>query len=147
MSRIEPKMFPEDPQKKGTEVIDSTDSTAINQSNGELNIDKLYPDTRPPVVQFESPYNINGGGFMKQYHFMSKPGEFPIKGRNLIDALKNGLSKLENQNRDIYNQKKQITVNLQRKSNNRENKLHKYMVKIFRIDHPVYRYKIELWKL
>ena len=90
MSRIEPKMFPDDPQKKGIEVIDSTDLTAINQSNGELNIDKLYPDTRPPVIKFESPYNINGGGFIKQYNFISKSGKFPIQGKNLIDALKNG---------------------------------------------------------
>ena len=41
--------------------------------------------------------------------------------------------------------KKQISVNLQSESN-RSNKLHKLMVKIFKIDHPVYRYKIELWK-
>jgi hypothetical protein len=77
---------------------------------------------------------------------MSKPGDFPIFGRSPIDALRNGLQKLEEDNKNIYNQRKQITVNLQKEGNNMTNKLHKYMVKIFRIDHPVYRYKIELWK-
>ena len=146
MSRVQPAMSPEDPQKKGADEISSTDKTATEQINGSINIDKLYPDTKPVIVPYESPFTINGGGCMKQYRFMSKPGEFPIPGRNPIDALRNGLAKLENENGDIYNRRKQITVNLQRESNNRANKLHKFMVKIFRIDHPVYRYKIELWK-
>lgn len=146
MSRVQPAMSPEDPQKKGADAMSSTDKTATEQVNGSINIDKLYPDTKPPIVPHESPFNINGGGCMKQYRFMSKPGEFPIPGRNPIDALRNGLAKLENENGDIYNRRKQITVNLQKESNNRANKLHKFMVKIFRIDHPVYRYKIELWK-
>ena len=146
MSRVQPAMSPEDPQQKGADAMSSTDKTATEQINGSINIDKLYPDIRPPVVQYESPFTINGGGCMKQYRFMSKPGEFPIPGRNPIDALRNGLAKLENENGDIYNRRKQITVNLQKESNNRANKLHKFMVKIFRIDHPVYRYKIELWK-
>ena len=146
MSRVQPEMNPEDPQKKGADAMASTDATAVKQANGELNIDKLYRNTTPPAVQFESPYNINGGSCMKQYRFMSKPGEFPVHGRSPIDALRNGLEKLENENRNIYNRRKQITVNLQREGNNRANKLHKFMVKIFRIDHPVYRYKIELWK-
>ena len=77
---------------------------------------------------------------------MSKPGKFGIQGKNPIDALRNGLVKLENENNNIYNQRKQITVNLQ-KEGNRINKLHKFMVKIYRINHPVYRYKIELWQL
>ena len=140
MSRKEPAMSPEDPQKKGDDAISSTDKTVTEQINGSINIDKLYPDIRPPVVQYESPFTI------KQYRFMSKPREFPIPGRSPIDALRNGLVKLENENGDIYNRRKQITVNLQRENNNRANKLHKFMVKIFRIDHPVYRYKIELWK-
>jgi hypothetical protein len=146
MSRVQPAMSPEDPQKKGADEISSTDKTATEQINGSINIDKLYPDTKPVIVPYESPFTINGGGCMKQYRFMSKPGEFQIPGRNPIDALRNGLAKLENENGDIYNRRKQITVNLQRESNNRANKLHKFMVKIFRIDHPVYRYKIELWK-
>ena len=146
MSRVQPAMSPEDPQKKGADAMSSTDKTATEQVNGSINIDKLYPDTKPPIVPYESPFNINGGGCMKQYRFMSKPGEFPIPGRNPIDALRNGLAKLENENGDIYNRRKQITVNLQKESNNRANKQHKFMVKIFRIDHPVYRYKIELWK-
>jgi hypothetical protein len=146
MSRIQPAIDPENPQKKGAEAMASTDATAVNQANGELNIEKLYPDTRPPVIQYENPYTVNGGGGMKKYRFISKPGEFPIKGRNPMDALRNGLAKLENENGDIYNRRKQITVNLQRENNNRTNKLHKFMVKIFRIDHPVYRYKIELWR-
>jgi hypothetical protein len=146
MSKKEPELSPEDPQRKGNDQIVSTDSTAINQTNGELNIDKLYPNTKTLAVLYENPYTINGGGCMKQYRFMSKPGEFQIPGRNPIDALRNGLAKLENENGDIYNRRRQISVNLQRESNNRANKLHKFMVKIFRIDHPVYRYKIELWK-
>ena len=77
---------------------------------------------------------------------MSKPGQFPIHGKNPLDALRNGLAKLESENRNIYNRRKQISVNLQKESDNRENKLHKFMVKIYKIDHPVYRYKIELWK-
>lgn len=148
MSRVQPAMSPEDPQKKDTDSIDSTDATAINQANGELNIEKLYPNTKQPVIQYESPYSINGGSaYMKQYRFISKPGKFQIPGKSPIDALRNGLEKLENENRNIYNRRKQLTVNLQREGNNRTNKLHKFMVKIFRIDHPVYRYKIELWKL
>ena len=99
--------------------------------------------TLPPVAVMKQLDNSNA---YKQYRFMSKPGEFPIPGRNPIDALRNGLAKLENENGDIYNRRKQITVNLQKENNNRANKLHKFMVKIFRIDHPVYRYKIELWK-
>ena len=146
MSRKEPAMNPEDPQKLGADSMSSTDKTATEQINGSINIEKLFPDTKPPIPAYESPYSVAGGGCMKQYRFMSKPGEFPIFGRSPIDALRNGLEKLEEDNKDIYNRKKQITVNLQREGNNRTNKLHKFMVKIFRIDHPVYRYKIELWK-
>jgi hypothetical protein len=145
MSRKEPSMDPDNPQRRGAEASSATDATAIDQANGELNIDKLFPN-KPPVPQYESPYTVNGGSCMKKYRFISKPGEFSIPGRNPIDALRNGLTKLENENGDIYNRRKQISVNLQRESNNRGNKLHKFMVKIFRIDHPVYRYKIELWK-
>lgn len=144
MSRVQPSMNPEDPTRKGTEQINATEKNAINQENSLLNIDKLFPD-KPLVPQYESPYNVNGGGNMKKYRFMSKPGEFSISGRNPMDALQNGLVKLENENADFYNQRKQITVNLQKESN-RVNKIHKFMMKIFRIDHPVYRYKIELWK-
>jgi hypothetical protein len=147
MSRKEPELSPEDPQKKGHDAMNSTNMTTNNQLNGELNIDKLYPELRSkPAVLYENPYTINGGGIMKPYHFMSKPGQFQIHGRNPLDALRNGLEKLENENRNIYNKRKQISVNLQKENNNRENKLHKFMVKIFKIDHPVYRYKIELWK-
>lgn len=147
MSRKEPQLNPEDPQKKGAESSTSTDMTAVNQVNGELNIDKLYPDVKPPIVQYENPYTINGGGkCMNQYRFMSKPGYFPIQGRNPLDALRNGLLKLENDNRNIYNTRKQISVNLQKEDSNRVNKIHKFMVKIYKIDHPVYNYKIELWK-
>jgi len=146
MSRAEPELSPEDPQKKGNDAVASTDMTTTNQANGELNIDKLYPDTKPPAVLYESPYTVNGGGFIRKYRFMSKPGQFPIHGRNPLDALRNGLVKLESENRNIYNRRKQISVNLQKESDNRENKLHKFMVKIYKIDHPVYRYKIELWK-
>lgn len=146
MSRKEPQMSPEDPQKKGADAMASTDATVINQANGQLNIDKLYPDTKPPVVQHENPFNINGGGRTRKYKFISKPGKFAIHGKNPVDALQNGLAKLESENGNIYNRKKQITVNLQKESNNRANKMHKFMVKIFKIDHPVYRYKIELWK-
>lgn len=147
MSRREPQLNPEDPQKKGNDAATSTDMTAVNQVNGELNIDKLYPDTMPPVSQYENPFTINGGGkSMKQYRFMSKPGYFPIHGRNPLDALRNGLAKLENDNQNIYNTRKKISVNLQKEDSNRVNKIHKFMVKIYKIDHPVYRYKIELWK-
>lgn len=146
MSNIEPELNPDDPQKKGNEASSSADASAGNQSNGILNIDKLYPD-KPILIPYQNPYSINGGGGgnMKQYRFISKPGKFLIHGRNPMDALRNGLDKLENENGDIYNRRRQITVNLQKESN-RENKLHKFMIKIFRIDHPVYRYKIELWK-
>jgi len=145
MSIIQPELNPENPQKIGIDEADATDQTTANLINGNLGIDKLYPDTKSFVIQYENPYTINGGSSI-QYRFMSKPGKFLIHGRNPMDALRNGLEKLENENRDIYNQIKKITVNLQRESNNRANKLHKFMVKIFRIDHPVYRYKIELWK-
>lgn len=144
MSRKEPELNPEDPQKKGNEASASTDATTTNQITGILNIDKLYQD-KPILIHYENPYTINGGGYMKQYRFISKPGKFSIQGRNPMDALRNGLEKLENENGDIYNRRRQISVNLQRESN-RENKLHKFMIKIFRINHPVYRYKIELWK-
>jgi hypothetical protein len=147
MSRKEPQLNPEDPQQKGNEATSSTDMTATNQLNGELNIDKLYPEVKDTqTIIYENPYTINGGGYMPQFRFISKPGKFSIQGRNLLDALKNGLTKLENENRDIYNQKKKISVNLQKISINRENKIHKFMVKIFRIEHPVYKYKIEIWK-
>jgi hypothetical protein len=146
MSKIEPHLNPDDPQRKGNEAINSTGTTTTNQLNGELNIDKLYPEIKDVVVvQYENPFSVNGGGCMKQYHFMSKPGNFPIYGKNPIDALRNGLNKLENNDRNIYNNRRQITVNLQRNSN-RANKQHKFMVKIFKIDHPVYKYKIEIWK-
>ena len=146
MSRKEPELNPEDPQKKGNEASASTDATTSNQITGILNIDKLYPD-KPILIHYENPYTINGGGAgcMKQYRFMSKPRQFSVHGRNPMDALRNGLEKLENEDGDIYNRRKQISVNLQRESN-RANKIHKFMVKIFRINHPVYRYKIELWK-
>jgi hypothetical protein len=149
MSRKEPQFNPDDPQRMGTESINSTDLGAINQVNGELNIEKIYPDTRPPVVEYDNPYTIVGGKRtkMNKYNFISKSGKFGIQGKNQIDALKNGLLKLESENRNIYNQKKQITVNLQKESNNRINKLHKFMIKIFRIDNPVYHYKIEIWEL
>jgi len=146
MSKKEPLLGPENPQKLGSDEISSTDKSTTDQVNGSINIERLFPDTRPPPVPFVNPYSVNGGGCMKQYRFISKPGDFPIYGKNPIDALQNGLTKLENENGDIYNRRKQITVNLQRESKNRTNKLHKFMVKIFRIDHPVYRYKIELWK-
>ena len=146
MSRKEPSMNPEDPQKLGADAMSSTDKTVTEQINGSINIDKLFPDTKPPIQQFENPYSVAGGGHIKQYRFMSKPGQFQISGKSPIDALRNGLAKLENENRNIYNRRKQLSVNLQREGNNRANKLHKFMVKIFRIDHPVYRYKIELWK-
>jgi hypothetical protein len=146
MSKKEPLLGPENPQKMGSDEISSTDKTTTEQVNGSINIERLLPDTRPPPVPFVNPYSVNGGGFMRQYRFISKPGNFQIYGKNPIDALQNGLTKLENKNRDIYNRRKKITVNLQREGNNRTNKLHKFMVKIFRIDHPVYRYKIELWK-
>jgi hypothetical protein len=146
MSRKEPQLNPEDSQKKGNDAINSTDITTTNQMNGELNIEKLYPDTKPIEVQYENPYTINGGGHMRNYNFISKSGQFQIHGRNPIDALRNGLTKMENANKDIYKNKRQISVNLQKESNNRNNKLHKFMVKIFRINHPVYKYKIELWK-
>jgi hypothetical protein len=145
MSIIQPELNPENPQKKGIDEADATDQTTANLIDGNLAIDRLYPDTKSFVIPHENPYTINGGSSI-QYQFISKPGKFLIHGRSPIDALRNGLAKLENENGDIYNQKKQITVNLQKKSNNRTNKLHKFMVKIFRIDHPVYRYKIELWK-
>ena len=147
MSRTEPELSPEDPQKKGIDEIDSTDTTTTNMVSGILNIDKLYPDTTTPVIPYENPYTIKGGRYMQQYRFISKPGQFSIRGKNPLDALRNGLSKLENENKDIYNQRKQISVNLQKENKNRVNNLHKFMVKIFRIDHPTYRYKIELWKL
>jgi hypothetical protein len=146
MFRQVPQFNPDNPQKIGTDYIISTDLSAINQANGELNIEKIYPITRPIVVPYDNPYNINGGSRIHKYHFMSKPGKFGIQGKNPIDALRNGLVKLENENNNIYNQRKQITVNLQ-KEGNRINKLHKFMVKIYRINHPVYRYKIELWQL
>jgi hypothetical protein len=146
MSRKEPQLNPEDSQKKGNDAINSTDITTTNQMNGELNIEKLYPDTKPIEVQYENPYTINGGGHMRNYNFISKSGQFQIHGRNPIDALRNGLTKMENSNKDIYKNKRQISVNLQKESNNRNNKLHKFMVKIFRINDPVYKYKIELWK-
>lgn len=146
MSRQEPQLDPDNPQKKGNEATSSTDMTTTNQLNGELNIDKLYPEVKDTqTVIYENPYTINGGGNMCQYKFMSKPGKFSIQGRNPLDALRNGLAKLESENKDIYNQRKQISVNLIKESK-RANKLHKFMVKIFRIDHPVYKYKIELWK-
>jgi hypothetical protein len=144
MSRKEPELNPDDPQKKGNDAAATSDMTTTNQVTGILNIDKLYPD-KPITTPYYNPYTIQGGGYMRKYKFISKPGQFSVQGRNTIDALRNGLAKLENENGDIYNQRKQITVNLQRESN-RTNKLHKFMVKIFRIDHPVYRYKIELWK-
>jgi hypothetical protein len=147
MSRKEPQLNPEDPQRLGNDSVNSTDMTTTNQLNGELNIDKLYPEVKDTqTIFYENPYIINGGGYMHQFRFISKPGQFSIQGRNPLDALKNGLARLENENRDIYNQKKRITVNLQKISNNRANKPHKFMVKIFRIDHPVYKYKIEIWK-
>jgi hypothetical protein len=144
MSRKEPELNPDDPQRKGNDAAIASDMTTTNQVTGILNIDKLYPD-KPNVIPYQNPYTIQGGGYMRKYKFISKPGQFSVQGRNPIDALRNGLEKLENENGDIYNQRKQITVNLQGESN-RTNKLHKFMVKIFRIDHPVYRYKIELWK-
>ena len=136
---------PDDPQKKGNDAVAASNSTTTNQVSGILNIDKLYPD-KPIIIPYQNPYTIHGGGYIRQYRFISKPGQFSVQGRNLMDALRNGLEKLENENRDIYNSRKQISVNLQRESN-RINKLHKFMVKIFRINHPVYHYKIELWKL
>lgn len=145
MSKIEPHANPDDPQRQGIEEISSTSKSTTNQLNGELNIDKLFPVQEKFVFKYENPYKIEGGGCMKQYRFLSKPGDFLIRGKNPMDALRNGLEKLESENGNIYNQKKQITVNLQRESN-RLNKIHKFMVKIFRIDHPVYKYKIEIWK-
>ena len=144
MSRKEPELNPDDPQRKGNDAATASDMTTTNQVTGILNIDKLYPD-KPNVIPYQNPYTIQGGGYMRKYKFISKPGQFSVQGRNPIDALRNGLAKLENENGDIYNQRKQITVNLQGESN-RTNKLHKFMVKIFRIDHPVYKYKIEIWK-
>jgi hypothetical protein len=144
MSRKEPELNPDDPQKKGNDAASASDMTTTNQVTGILNIDKLYPD-EPIVIPYQNPYTIQGGGYMRKYKFISKPGQFSIHGRSPMDALRNGLEKLENENGDIYNRKKQISVNLQSESN-RSNKLHKFMVKIFKIDHPVYRYKIELWK-
>ena len=41
MTRAEPELSPEDPQKKGNDAVVSTDMTATNQANGELNIEKL----------------------------------------------------------------------------------------------------------
>jgi len=147
MSRKEPELYPDDPQKKGNDASNSTNMTATKQLNGELNIDKLYPEfSDKPAVLYENPYTINGGS-MRRYNFISKPGQFSIHGKNPLDALRNGLSKLETENRNIYNQRKQISVNLQKENSNRENKLHKFMVKIYKIDNPVYRYKIELWKI
>jgi hypothetical protein len=147
MSRKEPQLNPEDPQKKGNDSINSTSMTTTNELNGELNIDKLYPEIKDKiVVPYENPYTINGGGYIKQYHFISKPGQFLINGRNPVEALRNGLEKLEKEDGNIYNRRKQMTVNLQRESN-RSNKLHKFIVKIFRIEHPVYKYKIEIWKI
>lgn len=147
MSRKEPQLNPDNPQKKGNDQMTSTDMTTTNQLNGELNIDNLYPQIKPvQAVVYENPFTINGGSHRK-YNFISKQGKFPIHGRTPIDALRNGLEKLENENQNIYKNRKQISVNLQKESNNRSNKLHKFMVKIFRINHPVYRYKIEIWKL
>jgi hypothetical protein len=145
MSIKEPELNPDDPQKKGNDAIAASNSTTTNQVSGILNIDKLYPD-KPIIIPYQNPYTIHGGGYIRQYRFISKPGQFSVQGRNLMDALRNGLEKLENDNIDIYNSRKQISVNLQRESN-RINKIHKFMVKIFRINHPVYHYKIELWKL
>ena len=147
MSRKEPELNPEDPQKKGNDAVNSTSATTINQLNGELNIDKLYPEVKDiKIAPYENPYTIKGGGNISKYRFITKTGDFLIPGRNPMDALRNGLEKLENENKNIYNQRKKITVNLQKYSE-RANKLHKFMVKIFRIDHPVYKYKIEIWKL
>jgi len=145
MSIIQPELNPENPQKIGNDKADATDQTTANLIDGNLGIDRLYPDKKSFVIPYENPYTINGGSSI-QYRFISKPGNFLIHGRSPIDALRNGLEKMENENGDIYNRRKQITVNLQKEGNNRANKLHKFMVKIFRIDHPVYRYKIELWK-
>ena len=147
MSRIQPELSPEDPQKKGNYLATSTNITTTNQLNGEINIDKLYPEIKPKeAIIFENPYNINGGS-MRKYNFISKHGKFPIQGKTPIDALRNGLAKLENENQNIYKNRKQISVDLQKENNNRMNKLHKFMVKIYKINNPVYQYKIELWKL
>jgi|688.fasta_scaffold329398_1 hypothetical protein len=147
MSRTEPELNPENPQKKGNDAMNSTSMTTTNEINGGLNIDKLYPEIKDKkIVPYENPYTIQGGGKKNEYRFISKPGDFFIPGRNPMDALRNGLEKLENQNKNIYNQSKKITINLQ-KNSKRANKIHKFMVKIFRIEHPIYKYKIEIWKL
>jgi hypothetical protein len=146
MSRKEPELNPEDPQKKGNEAINSTSMSTSNEINGGLNVDKLYPEIKEKEVKvYENPYTITGGGNIRQYRFISKPNDFLIEGKNPMDALRNGLNRLENDNKNIYNEKRKIKVNLQRFSN-RSNKIHKFMVKIFKINHPVYKYKIEIWK-
>lgn len=147
MSRKQPELDPNNPQKEGHEATTSTDMTTTSQINGELNIANLYPEFKDnPAVHVENPYTINGG-CMKQYNFMSNLREFQINGKNPLDAIRNGLIKLGNENLDIYNRRKRMTVNIQKNSANRTNKLHKFMIKIYRIEHPVYKYKLEFYKI
>lgn len=148
MSTKQPELDPNNPQKQGQESASSTNSTTTNQINGEINIANLYPQFKEkPAVPVENPYTINGGGSMKQYQFMSHPGKFQIHGKNPLDAIRNGLIKLENEDVDIYNRRKKMMINIQKNNVNRTNKLHKFMIKIYRIDHPVYKYKLEFYKI
>lgn len=148
MAAKQPELDPNNPQRKGNESTTSTDMTTTSQINGEVNIANLYPEYKDkPAVQVENPYTINGGGCMKEYNFMSYPRDFQIRGKNPLDAMRNGLIKLGNEDVDIYNQRKKMIVNIQKKSANRANKLHKFMIKIYRIDHPVYKYKLEFYKI
>lgn len=151
MSRKQPELDPNNPQKQGQESASSTSLTTTNQINGEINIANLYPQFKDkPAVLIENPYTINGGGCMNQYNFMSNSRKFQINGKNPLDAIRNGLIKLGNEDVDIYNQRKKMMINIQKQSANRKNstnKLHKFMIKIYRIEHPVYKYKLEFYKI
>ena len=137
----QPELSPENPQKKGEDQASSTHSTITNQINGEANVKNLYPEIVDyPIIVPDNPYTINGG-CNRKYNFLSKNNSFQINGKSHLDAIRNGFIKLSIENSDIYNRKR-MTVNLQ---NNRSTKLHKYLIKIIPIHHPLYKYKIEFY--
>jgi len=137
----EPALNPENPQKKGEEESIATQLTMLNQIGSLSNINNVYPKNNDiKMVVPNNQYTINGG-CNRKYNFLLKNNSFQINGKSHLDAIRNGFMKLSNENSDIYNRRR-MTVNIQ---NNKSTKLHKYLIKIIPIQHPLYKYKIEFY--
>lgn len=138
----EPALNPNNQQKIGSDQINSTNKTTINEINGGVMVNEFVKGKTFEAVPEEiNPYDINGGGYF--YNIFYKNISHQIAAKNPLQAAQKGFFKINQK----FNNINSARIGVQRINKNRENQTHIYQVRKNSVKNPNYTHKITFKKI